>query len=223
MVKGIFQYRKSRRLAEIEVNGQIIDAYVSNGVEMDFLKPGTDCFLRMAESETRRTAYDLYSVYDHDTLVCIDAKEPLRIAKGWYTERLQNEFPGERVAFIEDTRSSFLMGCLGATDKMTVQIMGTSFVRDRAAFLPVIRSNALNERLESLLWAKTQGEPGSDPRLLIVACRDDVDSFCANADVDPYFAELFNEVQEADILVECLRCTVDEDGMRADSLIPCVC
>lgn len=94
---------------------------------------------------------------------------------------------------------------------------------DRAAFLPVIRSNALNERLESLLWAKTQGELGSDPRLLIVACRDDVDSFCANADVDPYFAELFNEVQETGIIVECLKFSVDEEGMRADSLIPCVC
>lgn len=69
MVQGIFQYRKSRRLAEIEVDGYVVDAYMSNGIEMGFLKPGTICFLRGADSERRKTAYDLYSAYDESTLL----------------------------------------------------------------------------------------------------------------------------------------------------------
>ena len=38
MIQGIFKYRKSRRLAEIEIDGEVFDAYVSNGADMAFLK-----------------------------------------------------------------------------------------------------------------------------------------------------------------------------------------
>ena len=33
MMQGVFFRRKSRRLAEIEVDGQIFEAYISNGIE----------------------------------------------------------------------------------------------------------------------------------------------------------------------------------------------
>ena len=56
---------------------------------MDFLKSGAVCYLREAENENRRSPFDLYSVYDGDTLVCIDTKEPLRIAEisSWFWQR----------------------------------------------------------------------------------------------------------------------------------------
>ena len=81
MMRGVFIRRKSRRLAEVEVDGQIIEAYISNGIDIEFLKNGATCFLREAGNTNRRTSFDLYSVYDQDTLVCVDAKEPLRIAE----------------------------------------------------------------------------------------------------------------------------------------------
>lgn len=217
MIKGTFQYRTSRRLCEVDVDGEIVEAYISNGVEISFLKPGTTCFLREAFGEKRRTDYDLYSAYDGDTLVCLDAKEPLRVVKQWFIERLQAEYPGERIHLYDDPRSSYLIGFDFPIKGMRVQIMGTSFVKAQTAYLPVIPSSALNERLESLLWEKDQGY---DPRLLIVICRSDADCFSANAEADPYFSELLDEVYEAGIPVECLRCTVDENGMKPDMLIP---
>lgn len=55
MVQGLFKRRKSRRLAEVEVAGNTFEAYVSNGIDMDFLKNGAICFLREAENENRRS------------------------------------------------------------------------------------------------------------------------------------------------------------------------
>lgn len=217
MVQGIFQYRKSRRLAEVEVDGYVVDAYMSNGIEMGFLKPGTICFLREADSERRKTAYDLYSAYDESTLVCVDAKEPLRIAMEWYRDRLQKESTGEKISFIDDFRSSSFICYRGRRIEMTVQVMGTSFLNKGNAYLPELASSALNQRLESLLWMKRQGQ---DPRLLFVICRDDADSFSANVDADLYFAKLLEEVYKADIPVECLRCKVNENGMSPERLIP---
>ena len=63
-------------------------------------------------------------------------------------------------------------------------------------------------------------ERGQDPRLLFVICRNDAERFSANVDTDPYFAMLLEKVHEAEIPIECLRCIVDEGGMKADRLIP---
>jgi DNA-binding protein, stimulates sugar fermentation len=91
MIQGLFIRRISRRLAEVEVQGHVYEAYISNGIDIDFLESGVVCFLREAENENRRTPFDLYSVYEGDTLVCVDAKEPLRIAEIWASNKLNRE------------------------------------------------------------------------------------------------------------------------------------
>ena len=63
MIQGLFFRRISRRLAEVEVQEHIFEAYISNGIDMDFLESGIVCFLREAENENRRTPFDLYSIY----------------------------------------------------------------------------------------------------------------------------------------------------------------
>ena len=190
---------------------------MSNGIEISFLKPGSICYVRESYSETRRTAFDLYSVYDQDTLVCVDAKEPLLVASKWYKERYEKEPGGDQFSLYEDYRSSSLVCFLSKDKGMTIQVMGTSFTEDRNAYLPEMPSSSLNQKLENLLEMKARGyEYG----LMFVICRNDAESFSANADKDPYFAKLLASVYTADIPIDCLRCTVDEDGMRPDKLIP---
>ena len=216
MVQGLFIRRISRRLAEVEVSGNTFEAYISNGIEMDFLKNESVCFLRKAENENRRSPFDLYSVYDGDTLVCVDTKEPLRIAEIWASKNLNNE-RGEKLSFYTDTKGMTLLAFGRENHDLMIQVMGTSFANDRAAYLPGIPSKALNERLESLLWMKDRGQ---DPHLLFVICRNDADCFYANQEIDPYFADLLDEVKEAGIPIEAVRCVVDEDGMTIDSIAP---
>ena len=81
MVQGLFIRRISRRLAEVEVSGNTFEAYISNGIEMDFLKNESACFLRKAENENRRSPFDLYSVYDGDTLVWLTQKSRFGLLK----------------------------------------------------------------------------------------------------------------------------------------------
>lgn len=100
---------------------------------------------------------------------------------------------------------------------LMIQVMGTSFIKNRVAYLPEIPSTALNKRLTSLLWMKKRGQ---DPRLLFVVCRNDADSFSANREADPYFADLLLEVKEAGVPIAALRCSVDENGMSVEQEIP---
>ena len=216
MIQGLFIRRISRRLAEVEVQGHIFEAYISNGIDMDFLKSGTVCFLREAKNGNRRTLFDLYSVYDGDALVCVDAKEPLRIAGIWASDKL-NRGAGRDFSFYEDVKGMMLLAMNRENHDLMIQVMGTSFVNNRAAYLPKIPSKALNERLESILWMKDRGQ---DPRLLFVVCRDDADYFYANRESDPYFAALMEDVKEAGVPIEVVRCSVDEKGMAIDRKIP---
>jgi len=216
MVQGLFIRRISRRLAEVEVEGNTFEAYISNGIEMDFLKKESICFLREAENKNRRSPFDLYSVYDGDTLVCVDTRESLRIAEIWASNNL-DRVRGEKLSFYTDTKGMTLLAFGRENHDLMIQVMGTSFVNDRSAYLPQIPSKALNVRLESLLWMKDRGQ---DPHLLFVICRDDADCFYANQEVDPYFADLLNEVKAADIPIEAVRCVVNEEGMAIDSIVP---
>ena len=67
------------------------------------------------------------------------------------------------------------------------------------------------------MWMK---ESGQDPQLLVVVCRDDADSFSANKEVDPYFAELLSSVKGDGTPIEVLSCSVDANGMRPKQVIP---
>ena len=218
MVQEIFQYRKSMRLAQIEINGELVDAYVSNSADMDFMKPGAICYLREVDNPKRSTAYDLFSVYDHNTLVCVDAKEPLTVARDWYAGILKEELKSDDIFLIENTKNmDLLCGRRRCKDDIWIQVMGTSLINNRIAFLPERRSSALNQRLEDVL---SRYNHGHDIRLVFVVCREDADSFSANTDADPYFADLVDEILESGVRVECLRCKVTEDGMITEGQIP---
>ena len=219
MIRGTFLYRKSRRLSMIDVDGTIVEAYTSNGSEISFLKEGATCFLKEAESKTRRTAYDLYSVYDHETLVCIDAKEPLYIAKEWCTQHYPFATVPTNIRFYEEYRSMLLFDLSDPTHSNVVQVMGSSLAKNRKAYLPEIPSKILNQRLSDLLYAK---EHGQNPYLLFVVCREDADSFSATEETDPYFADLLEMTQDNNIPIQCLRCSVNENGMYAKNIIPLV-
>ncbi|MBQ9010078.1 MAG: DNA/RNA nuclease SfsA [Clostridia bacterium] len=218
MIEGIFLARKNRRLAEVEVEGECWEAYVSNGAEMDFLKRGSVCYLQEIDNPNRKTAFNLFSVYDQDTLVCVDAKAPLYTAGDWYIKRLQKELnTTEKVAYLDYPTSLHLEMFVGRELSTTIQVMGTSLVKDRRAYLPEMRSSALNKRLENLRWRKNRGQ---EVRLLFATCRNDVESFFVNEKADTEFADLLKFLQVEDIPIECLRCLTDEEGLKADQLIP---
>ena len=128
------------------MSGRFFEAYISNGIDMDFLKSGTVCFLREAKNGNRRTLFDLYSVYDGDALVCVDAKEPLRIAEIWASNKLNREV-GREFSFYANVKGMNLLALNRENHDLMIQVMGTSFVNNGAAYLPKIPSKALNDRI----------------------------------------------------------------------------
>ena len=219
MVQAVFRYRRSKRLALVELDGEMVEAYISNGADMEFLQEGAVCYLREVESTTRSTAFDLVSVYDRDTLVCIDTREPLHAGMIWLKDRLQKENPGSRITMVDDPKQSLVYTSVDTKSGAVVQIMGSSLYKDGGAYLPERKSSVLNRRLEFLLDRKGRGY---DFRLLFVICRNDVSFFRVDWDADPYFAQLVAMLKSGGTDIWCLRCAVDAEGMKPDRLIDLV-
>ena len=215
MIQGFFSRKVNRRIAEIVVDDNLVEAYMSNGIDLPFLKSGAVCFLREVDNNNRRTSYDLFSVYDKDTLVCVDSREPLIIAEMWCREKYNHD--GDSLAYLyPDVKYMKLHGRTKTNKDVIIQVMGTSLKHDRLAYLPEIPSRSLIEKLENLIYQK---RIGMDTRLMIVVCRDDVDGFFANDEVDSDFAELMEFAFDSEIPIDILRCSVSDNGMRADRII----
>ena len=245
MISGTFLSQENRRKAWVRRGERVSAVYISTGIDIPYLREGSQCYLREAQSENRSTSYDLYSIYDGDTLVCIDAKEPVRVAAEWVKETYRKMEGGEDTDVIVDERYQSLTAvrtplktkvlqdwsgpdaCFVASPlrdrgqnmapqgREFIQVLGTSFVDEKGAYLPVVSSKALRDRLETLL-----GIYSSSTRLIIVVCRDDAKAFYDKEEVDPTFAMLFQQIQGWDIPITVLLCTCDSEGMKVKKEIP---
>jgi len=62
MIQGFFSRKVNRRIAEIVVDDNLVEAYMSNGIDLPFLKSGAVCFLREVDNNNMaptRSDHDL--------------------------------------------------------------------------------------------------------------------------------------------------------------------
>ena len=79
-----FISRPNRFIAHIEVDGKKEICHVKNtGRCRELLVPGATVFVQEVNSESRKTKYDLISVYKGTTLINIDSQAPNKIFYEW--------------------------------------------------------------------------------------------------------------------------------------------
>ena len=82
ILHGRFLKRLNRFTAMVEIDGREVGCHVKNtGRLRELLLPGADCLLSKSFDPTRKTKFDLISVYREDgALVNIDSLAPNRVA-----------------------------------------------------------------------------------------------------------------------------------------------
>ncbi|MEG1964663.1 MAG: DNA/RNA nuclease SfsA, partial [Oscillospiraceae bacterium] len=82
--KAIFLNRPNRFIANIDINGKTEVAHVKNtGRCKELLISGSTIFVQEIISSTRKTKYDLISVYKGDKLINIDSQAPNKVFCQW--------------------------------------------------------------------------------------------------------------------------------------------
>ncbi|TFG34662.1 DNA/RNA nuclease SfsA [Candidatus Thorarchaeota archaeon] len=80
--KAKFIERPNRFLAKVEVNGQLIEAFVPNPGRMnEFMIPGKQVFIRHNSASHRKTTFDMIAVNHNGVIVSIDSNLPNRFIR----------------------------------------------------------------------------------------------------------------------------------------------
>lgn len=135
ILAGKFLARFNRFEAAVEIDGQEALCHVKNtGRCKELLVPGADVFLQKAEKDTRKTKYDLISVWKGRRLVNIDSQAPNRVA----AEYLPQVSQGIQLIKPEAKfgHSRFDLYLETATDKIFVEVKGVTLEKDGVALFP---------------------------------------------------------------------------------------
>lgn len=135
--RGIFISRPNRFIANVEIDGVNEVCHVKNtGRCGELLIKGAQVLVQECDSETRKTKYDLISVYKSDTLVNMDSQSPNkavheflqsgRLFKDIKLIKPEKKYKNSRFDFYVETE----------TDRIFIEVKGVNLEIDGAALFP---------------------------------------------------------------------------------------
>lgn len=191
--EGIFRRRPNRFLAEVEMEGESLQAHVPDpGRLEELLLPGCAVRLRKVGGRSRKTGWDLIGVESPGGWVNIDSRLPNllfadSVSRGLLLEfssysRIRSEYPfGNSIL---DFRLD------GERGSCLVEVKGCTLVRNGLALFPDAPTERGARHLQELRRALTDGFRSC---LVVIVKRADAEAFAPCPEIDPRFAEALRE------------------------------
>lgn len=210
MVKGIFQNRPNRFIANIEINGKPEVCHVKNtGRCRELLPSGAVVWCQKSDNPNRKTQYDLVTVEKGRRLINMDSQAPNAAVKEWLLggglgsiENLRGEvFHGESrfdFSFTKDGKPCFL------------EVKGVTLETDGVCAFPDAPTQRGTRHLQQLTRAVQEGYGAY---VLFVIQMQDVKHLHPNDRTDPAFGKALREAAAAGVEVIAMDCAVTESTM----------
>ena len=139
IIKAKFINRPNRFIANIEIDGKTEVCHVKNtGRCKELLIPNATVFVQECAGGTRKTKYDLISVYKGDRLVNIDSQVPNKVFHKWV---LDSDLFKDIVLIKPETKyknSRFDFYIETANSKIFAEVKGVTLEKDGVAMLSLI-------------------------------------------------------------------------------------
>ena len=218
ILHGRFLKRLNRFTAMVEIDGREVGCHVKNtGRLRELLLPGADCLLSKSFDPTRKTKFDLISVYREDgALVNIDSLAPNRVA----AEYLPVLFPDltqyrREYAFGESRLDFYAERASGK--KLLMEVKGVTLLRDGAALFPDAPTERGIKHIRELSFAVNQGY---DAYLLFVVQMPGAKCVRPNDETHPAFGTALREAVERGVQPLAMECRVAENALIACRELP---
>ena len=212
-----FLSRPNRFIANIEIDGKTEICHVKNtGRCKELLVPNASIFVEEVNSDTRKTKYDLISVYKGEKLVNIDSQVPNKVFYDWV--KSGNLF--EKVTLIKpeyiykNSRFDFYIETEGA--KSLVEVKGVTLEQNGIALFP----DAPTERgLKHIRELCESMEEGYDAYIVFIIQMKDVLYFTPNIKTHRAFAEALIKAEEKGVKIIALDSYVTKDSIIPGDLV----
>lgn len=204
IVFGEFISRPNRFIAMVNVDGEIVKCHVKNtGRCRELLIPGAKVLLYEPEIGTRKTKYDLVSVYKGDKLINMDSQAPNKIAR----EFLLSEMPEILSLKSEVTHGDSRFDFYAETESggVFIEVKGVTLEKDGIAKFPDAPTERGVKHVNGLIRAVSEGYSAM---ILFVVQMTGVKYVMPNMETHPQFGEALKRAQEAGVVIKAIECDV---------------
>ena len=212
-----FISRPNRFIAHIEVDGKKEICHVKNtGRCRELLVPGATVFVQEINSESRKTKYDLISVYKGTTLINIDSQAPNKIFYEWlcggsiFSKKAiikpETKYGSSRLDFyVED-----------GDRKAYIEVKGVTLEEHGVALFPDAPTERGLKHINELCSCLKEGY---EAYIVFVIQMKGVSSFSPNVRMHEAFGKALSSAAEKGVKVMALDCVVTQDSIEADELV----
>ncbi len=218
--KGIFKERPNRFIAYIDIDGVQEIVHVKNtGRCAELLMPGVTVYVQEADTQNRKTRWDLIAVEKGGRIVNIDSQIPNKLVKEWLEE-------GNLFQHITKLRPEYTYGnsrfdlyVEADSQKIFIEVKGVTLEEDGIVRFPDAPSERAVKHVEELILAVKEGYAAY---VFLVVQMKDVRYFTPNMDTHPAFGEALERAQRAGVHILAYDCEVEKDSIRIMEQVPVV-
>ena len=213
IVSGRFIDRPNRFIAHVEIDGVMETVHVKNtGCCMELLLPEADVMLAVSDSLSRKTKYDLISVYKKNLgWVNIDSQAPNVVVKEWLMSG-QQVFPNITMLKPEyvhgNSRVDFYLEC--GQRKIFIEVKGCTLEIDGIGYFPDAPTERGVKHLHELMKAV---EDGYECFIAFVIAMPRVTKVLPNRRTHPEFGDALDAAVKAGVKILNLPCVVRPDEL----------
>lgn len=219
ITKGKLIKRLNRFVALVEINGLEELTHIKNtGRCAELLLPGYTVYLTKSNNSSRKTKYDLISVFKEDgrKIVNIDSQIPNALTEEWL--RRSNLFTKtakfKREVFYKNSRFDIYVE--DNDRKVFIEVKGVTLEKDTTALFPDAPTERGVKHLKELIYAV---EDGYEAYVIFVIQMKGPKSFSPNKNTHKEFAEALTAASRKGVKILAVDCFVTRDSIRIDQVI----
>ncbi|MEF9976100.1 MAG: DNA/RNA nuclease SfsA [Oscillospiraceae bacterium] len=215
--KGVFLERPNRFIAYVEIDGVREVVHVKNtGRCKELLLPQSTVFVQEVISDTRKTKYDLISVYKGDKLINMDSQAPNKVFAEWVKAghflpnitliRAETKFGNSRLDFYLQTEDK----------KIFAEVKGVTLEENGIVRFPDAPTERGVKHLNELCAAVGEGY---EAYAVFVVQMSGADSFEPNDATHPAFGAALRHAAKVGVHIIALGCKVTPDTLIIENSV----
>ena len=212
-ISAKFIDRPNRFIAHVDIDGNTATVHVKNtGRCKELLLPGVDVTLSISDNPSRKTKYDLISVYKNGIgWINIDSQAPNVVVKEWL-ENNPDLFKNITLLHPEYTygnsRVDFYLEC--GERKIFIEVKGCTLEIDKVGYFPDAPTERGVKHLHELAGAVKEGY---ECYIAFVIAMNGITKVLPNIETHPEFGVALDEAVKAGVKILYLPCDVKPDEL----------
>ena len=212
-----FISRPNRFIAEIEVEGKCEISHVKNtGRCKELLTPGARVYVQKSDNLSRKTKYDLISVYKGQELINMDSQAPNKVFGEWVSEGrfINNLSLIKPECKYKNSRFDFYIEA--DQRKIFVEIKGVTLEENGVVLFPDAPTERGVKHIRELCECI---EDGYEAYIFFIIQMKNCSYFTPNRITHPELADALIEAKKKGVNINALNCIVKPDELKVERFV----